>query len=365
MKKDKKIIDAQTLDKQNKKIKTCIIIIVLLVIGIFVLTGLLAVDVYYHRRLIKYDFAVKMNEDKIENVHNARYKLKIWSAYNDLEAYHPKVINFEEEWHGYKYWMVYTPYPKGDDKKENPHLMVSNDMVNWAPPKDFKNPLVPKPSDFIAKEIYNSDPHILYNKDKDQLEVFYRYVNNKTSEVIIYRLTSNDGVNWSDKEAILTRNRKQIDFLSPAVIYEDGLYKMWFVDRDFKVRYMESEDCYNWKNLRDITLKYPSNELKSWHLDVIKTEKGYEMVVVAFYSSKDRNTMNLYYFYSRDNEEYSTGVTILRPSLTYWDNKGIYRSSLVYEDGKYYLFYSGISTNEERGVGLAYGDDIQNLIGMS
>ena len=119
------------------------------------------------------------------------------------------------------------------------------------------------------------------------------------------------------------------------------------------------------KNEQEIILTYPIKRLVTWHIDVIHTEKGYELITVAYHYWEDRNSMNLYYFNSKDNEKYSKGIIILRPSLISWDNRGIYRSSLVYEDGKYYLFYSGISTNEERGVGLAYGDDIQNLIGMS
>ena len=48
-------------------------------------------------------------------MNNSKYQLNIISEYGDNEAYHPKVLSFENDWNGYKYWMSYTPYPQGDD----------------------------------------------------------------------------------------------------------------------------------------------------------------------------------------------------------------------------------------------------------
>ena len=72
---------------------------------------------------------------------STRYRLNIISSYGDKEAYHPKVIAFKEKWNGYKYWMSFTPYPKGKSAKENPHIVASNDLINWEVPKGLKNPL--------------------------------------------------------------------------------------------------------------------------------------------------------------------------------------------------------------------------------
>ena len=71
--------------------------------------------------------------------------------------------------------------------------------------------------------------------------------------------------------------------LSPAIIYENGQYKMWTVNckSKFPVLYRESKDGFHWTTPSTIQLKYPSDRLRSWHLDVIHTEKGYEMLVVA------------------------------------------------------------------------------------
>ena len=258
--------------------------------------------------------------------------------------------------------MAYTPYPHADDAKENPHIAVSNDMKTWKEPKGFENPLEPSPENFKVGDIYNSDTHILYNSDTKQLEVWWRYVNNEDKSVIIYRKTSEDGVKWSDKEVVIKNIRHKKDYLSPAVIYEDGKYKMWYVSGRKQVEYIESDNLKDWSETKRINVNYSNKGLKSWHLDVIHTDVGYEMVVSAFIND-ERNRMNLYYSKSEDNEEWSVPEIILTPSFATdnWDNKGIYRSSLLKIDKTYYLFYSGISSTGERGVGLITGNDVNNL----
>lgn len=356
---------------RSKKIILVLIIIIVLLVG-FIIFNCINKAKYCNKINSNNSEEIKSKNKElvdnkykdIENYHNAAYKLNLKSSYGDNDAFHPKVLNFKEKWNGYKYWMAYSPYPKGNDAKENPHIKVSNDLINWTEPYGFKNPLEDTPSNYIMGVNYNSDPHLVYNRDTNTLECYYRYVNDSNDKVIIYRKTTKDGVNWSKKEEIISSKRSKKDYLSPAIIYEDGMYKMWYVDRDKKVKYMESIDGYNYSNERTINLKYQLSTLKNWHLDVIHTEKGYEIIVVAYTSWEDRLSMNLYYFESKDNIKYSEGIVILRPSIRSWDNRGIYRSSFIYEDGIYYVFYSAMSRKLGRGIGLSYGKDIDNLIGL-
>lgn len=48
---------------------------------------------------------------------------------------HPNVIKFNKEWHGYKYWMGYTPYPNANGEEENPSIAASNDLYKLETPK--------------------------------------------------------------------------------------------------------------------------------------------------------------------------------------------------------------------------------------
>jgi len=340
----------------NKEVKIVLICIALI---------LILIGINNNKKSCEENTNFELEELDIENNHNSPYRLELISAYGDNDALHPKVLNFENEWNGYKYWMVFSPYPKRDDAKENPHIKVSNDLINWTEPDGFKNPLVGAPNNHTPGVIYNSDPHLTYNYDTDTLECYYRYVNDALDKVIIYRLTTKDGVNWSNKEEVLTAKRSKKDYLSPAIMYDDGIYKMWSVDKNNVLKYRESKDGYTYNNERTIKLTYPLSNLKTWHLDAIKTKNGYELIVSAYTAWADVTSMSLYYFKSNDNINYTKGVYILRPSNISWDNKGIYRSTMIYENDTYYLYYTGISDTLERGIGLSYGKDVRNLKGFN
>lgn len=292
-----------------------------------------------------------------------RGKLPLITPDGDDLAYHPSVVKFDTAWNGYKYWMAFTPYPNSDATKENPVINASRDMKLWEVPEGLTNPLdVPNPSD---KKHYFSDTHLLYNPTENRLEIFWRYVcddEGKYGTITIFRSVSYDGVHWSEKEEFLyLSNRNKHDWMSPAIILEDNVYRMWYVDVDYKVYYAEIVDgvlgeatCLN------ITYEEPMN---SWHLDVIyNSEKAlYEMVVCAYRPNNSRRTMSLYYASSSDNVNWSTAKRILRPSNDQngWDSQGLYRASLIYDGGNYYMFYSAHGRDRVNlGVGLMYGPDI-------
>ena len=305
-------------------------------------------------------------EDKL-----SKSKLQIVSSYGDTQAFHPKVLHFPKPWNGYRYWMAYTPYPGADQKRENPHIQVSNDKITWKPVSKTDQPLDPiVPFEYPDKQ-YNSDTHLVYRKDLDVLECYWRQVDNIKRIDRIFKRTTTDGVHWSDRQLVLESDARIDGILSPSILYEDGKYKMWTVNYfgEYPILYRESTDGFHWSAPKEIYLKYPSDKLRSWHLDVIHTKKGYEILVVAFYHGHRHRDMNLYYTSSKDNENYSECITVLKPSRTKnaWDNRGIYRSSFFIEDHTYYVYYSGIGypagPKSSQGVGLTLGPSSQQLKG--
>lgn len=56
------------------------------------------------------------------------------------EPYHPSVVFFENGWHGYHYWMAFTPMPKKAannpyiDRWECPCVYASNDGIHFEMP---------------------------------------------------------------------------------------------------------------------------------------------------------------------------------------------------------------------------------------
>lgn len=295
--------------------------------------------------------------------YNSKNKLEIETPYGDNEAYHPKVLNFKEPWNGYKYWMSYTPYPTGDDSKENPCIAVSNDLVNWKSPTEKNEPL-DVPYKNVDKKIYNSDSHIVYNEDLDRLECYWRMVDDEKNQALIYRRYTTDGINWSKKEiSVMSDDRTKLDYVSPAILYDNGIYRMWFENKNNTFCYCESKDALKWSEPKELKLNYGKEKVHLWHLDIIKNNGKYEMISVAYTSWKHRNEMCLYYSSSTDGFNWSENKKILSPTsgTKHWDNKGIYRSTFIYENGKYCVFYGGTSMDYHHGVGLVYGEDILNL----
>ena len=291
-----------------------------------------------------------------------RKKLEILTPYGDFQACHPKVLYFKDGWHNYTYWMAYTPYPNHNSAYENPCIAVSNDMLNWTTPKGMDEVLLEDLSDVEDENIYNSDTHLVYNEDLDQIEVYWRYVDDNKNEMILNRKICKNGRSWSEKEECLhSYNRKEQDYVSPAIIYEDGLYKMWYVAK-MKIFYMVSKDAKNWGRPIEIPVEYGDNYV-TWHIDVIHSDIGYEIISVAYdRSTNDRSKMSLYYFYSEDNLSYTEPKIILEPRKDdSWDGRGLYRSSILRIEENYYVFYTGMANDGSVGVGLASGSSIGAL----
>lgn len=279
---------------------------------------------------------------------NAAAPLTILQGENLLETTHPSILSFEEEaWNGYHYWMAVSPYPGGDDSQENPCIYASNDLETWEVPGGLTNPIYPTPENYKKGVVYNSDPDLIYNSDTNQLECWWRYVDDNLGTMTIYRKVSPDGTRWGREEIVALTGRKTVDYVSFSVLYEDHMYKMWSVGSGYKVQYTQSKDAEHWDALRTMAIPFRDQQLRLWHMDMIHTDIGYEMIFVAFDKQFDsaREHMSLYYANSFDNRSISEPVVILQPSSgDAWDGDGLYKSTFFKDlDGSYHIIYSGIS----------------------
>lgn len=301
----------------------------------------------------------------VENANkNSTRPLDIINSYGDLCNYHPSVYYFENGFGGYKYWMAYTPYKNNDDFWENPHIAVSNDLKRWCEPKGFKNPLEPRPENYERGKVYNSDTELVYIPETKTLECWWRFYDRPGGRTVLRRCVTTDGVHWSAPEDMLCGVIYENDFLSPAILYENGTYKMWSIDQNngYSLDYRESRDGKRWSAPRQIEIKYGDSRLVNWHLSVIHTVKGYEMVLSAFEKqTNDHTHMSLYYTCSQDNVNYPEARLLFSPSKTAngFDNMGLYRSCLLYAQGRYYLFYSALHKGQgASGIGMISGRNI-------
>lgn len=274
------------------------------------------------------------------------------------QAVHPSVIYIDKGWNGYKYWMGITPYPQGNDNMENPQILVSNDGVNFAPFNGLNKALaIP---DDVNKGSHYSDIALCFANDT--LEVYFRYnPPNSTSTGPdngcnkLFVMKTSDGVNWTSPKLVLdtTTFNEKYDFVSPKIIYDEGVYKIWFSNYSANLYYTETK---NWKTFKKVSTcnitDKPSN-FSLWHQDIIKTSLGYECIIAGYVDGKF-SPQNLYYCYSKDGINFSPAKLLLTPSnRDGFDNESLYKSCLVRVPDKYLLYYSARNKNGEWRIGLA------------
>ena len=302
--------------------------------------------------------------DHLQSIESANSSniLSFSNYLGNAQNIHPKVISFTQPWNGYKYWMAFTPYPKGDTDAENPSVRASNNLVDWVLPSGMADPIDPTPP--VG---YNSDTHILYRPDLDRLEVWWRQVRNETNDIAIIREVSKDGINWTNKQTMHQAQNTSEDMLSPSIIFEDGLYKVWYCARGsqgVKCAEMNPDATWNFKS-QHVPIEW--GNLSPWHLDVIHTDLGYEMVINAYDRvTESVSALDLYYVLVDDNNVASKPHKVIARSNdpNAIDFKSIYRSSILKEGGKYYIFYSSIDRENNRWMSLSFGESPFGLTGL-
>ncbi|KEI00946.1 hypothetical protein [Clostridium botulinum] len=295
------------------------------------------------------------------------YGLKVTNAIRPLktptydgsnQAVHPKVLYFKNGWNGYKYWMGITPYPYGNDDYENPQILVSNDGINFKSPKGPNKPLF-VPND-VKRGGHYSDIHLC--AVNDTLEVYFRYNPAKTekNEVdnyknYIYVTKSKDGIHWTDKQLVLDYKtfKTPCAYLSPIINYDNGKYSVWFTNYDGNLYYTETYDWKSFKELKKCNFPGVPQKLKIWHQDLIKTDLGYEFVCCAY--GEIFLNQSIYYSLSTDGINFKPLKKIMEPThkIGTFDEKTLYRPSLVKRDGEYLLYYSAMDSKLKWHVGLS------------
>ncbi|MEM3537810.1 MAG: hypothetical protein QXG30_05000 [Candidatus Korarchaeum sp.] len=274
------------------------------------------------------------------------------------QAVHPDVIYLERGLGGrrYRYWMVFTPYPKGDYSRENPSILVSGDGRSWFVPRGLVNPLAAPP----PKGHY-SDPDMF--SFRGELWIFFRW--SYGLEERIYAKSSRDGISWSDEVKVLETSSESL--LSPSVVVENGTLRMWYIDNRpnpnvLKMRTSRApEGPWSEPTVCDVDGVPEGREL--WHLDVVRVSGGYDSFIVLINKGRGLREAELYFATSKDGVKWRLSeIPILMPSVSDWDNYLIYRSSALLlregEEGgtsfrKYALWYSACNKDKEWHIGYA------------
>jgi hypothetical protein len=261
-------------------------------------------------------------------LHNAAAPLVTPTYDGSGQAMHPGILYFPDGWHGFKYWLVVTPYPNYDSTKENPSILVSNDNVAWDPPPGLINPVAPGNGNL-------ADGDLFYDEASDQLWLYYL---DKSSGARLVRKTSSDGVTWSAAESLASGTANTL--VSPAVDKIGDTYYVWSVNpgpagsstTSSTVEYRTSTDGRNWSPPQTANISQRGYVI--WHLDVVNADPQGEiwMVFAAYPVDRTSGYTKLFFAKSTDGVNWSTfDQPVLSPTASGWDNGEIYRSTLIYD----------------------------------
>lgn len=140
--------------------------------------------------------------------------------------------------------------------------------------------------------------------------------------------TSKDGINWSEPEVIFKDNPPE-RYMSMSVVKNNGLYKIWYINYEGNIRYVESRDLKEFS--KPIDIKVNNFDKFIWHGEIQYVDGKYVFVFLIRYK--------IYYCESID------GINFSEPKLINTDLdelKGvihhIYKSTFIIGRNKVELY---------------------------
>jgi hypothetical protein len=257
------------------------------------------------------------------------------------QAVHPDVVAFDTAWHGAKYWMTMTPYPKSNQTLENPSILMSNDGLTLSVPTGLKNPIIAPPR--RAKD-YNSDPDLVYEAQSDRLVLFYRLVDKNANTVHVS--ASKDGVHWTAVHPPFWERSHQV--VSPTVApRRDAPARMWYVNagkkgcdaKSTRVVMRTATDktggvvSTQWAAPVATDLSIPGYEI--WHIKArwVPEKSAYLMLISAYPDNGNGcKTDDLFLAKSLDGTHWTVyQEPVIRHEDRPWTAAAVYRSSFLYD----------------------------------
>jgi hypothetical protein len=282
---------------------------------------------------------------------------------HSMQAVHPDVVHFAQEWNGWEYWMAFTPFPGGQVGFENPSIAVSHNGLNWHVPDGVTNPLVATPASG-----YNSDPDLSFDESRGELVLIYRMVSAGFNHVSEMRST--DGVHWGKGKPLF--RRKSHGIVSPTIVLSpNGGARVWYVDaggnscekRVTKVMTQAANSANTlrspalergWGTPRRVSMAQPGYNI--WHMDVIwVAERNEYWSVYSAYPGTNCTTQELFFARSSDGVNWTTyAIPFIQHGDLPWTQGSMYRATVLYdaEHGGIRFYTSSRGKGQEWRIGI-------------
>lgn len=244
-------------------------------------------------------------------------------------------------WNGWRYWMAMTPFPSSDNDYENPSIIVSNNGLNWQEPAGITNPIAPWP----GGSGYNSDTDLVYDPVEDRLICYYRdYKPESTPQQRILARTSSDGATWSAEVELL--GFQGINWwLSPGVVFDGDVWRMWVVQRygsPNSIEMFTSTDPLAWGTPADCTLSGLPPTREPWHLNVFAHQGVLYMILNVTDLDIDASATTLHLAASSNGSDWTVSAEVIGSSASGWDRGNVYRATGYVEGDTIRVWYSAI-----------------------
>lgn len=306
--------------------------------------------------------------DGFERLRNAPAPLATPTYDGSGQATHPDVVTFPGGWNGFRYWMADTPYAGGNDRLENPSILVSNDGLHWSVPPGARNPLVPAPPCD-----HNNDPDMLYNAATGELWMYYLdtrraarcgaqrnqpYYNHNYLKLI----RSTDGVHWTAPVVVIDWSlATEPQYISPTIVKRGTTFYLWAVNSaTATARTAQSTNGLSFGSSQAVNISY-----RAWHFDVEYLPDRNEYWMFLDYPSTPGGVIRFARSADRVN-----WTTYPNPALTFtsngWD-RSLYRSSFTFDpaSNQIRLWYSAHNGSNVWHIGHSTVDYADLLNGLA
>lgn len=278
----------------------------------------------------------------------------VMPALGTCEHVHPDVIHVPGGFAGFEYWLAFTPYPRGDDRQENPCVRASHDGYTWQRLPVATDPLVQPPA---APSSHHADPELVYADGR--LHLVFMTRNRELARTTFSVMSTADGVQWTQPVTFY----ENVTGVSPSVLVEAGAWVMWSIHvppgtspATSKTLRHSGPDLFNLH--AGSTCEMHLDGFLPWHLDVIRTGRGYEALVAAYPVGTDNSRTRLFHMESSDGVVFrqSEPGALIRASRFGWDSRMVYRSTFLRSaDGWYRIWYSASNWARHYGIGYLEG----------